>query len=130
MVARDILTNLAAGLCVPLGGDYQPLTPEQIDVLVGRLPTSWAIEDKQLQRIYCCQDYSQAAALTQQIAMMAESVNHHPQLVLEWCRVTVRINTHVVDGLALGDFVFAAKTELLSKNFRLISNSGMANVSD
>jgi 4a-hydroxytetrahydrobiopterin dehydratase len=108
------LTDLADGLCAPPDGDYRALASGEVDSLLRLLPERWAIVDKQLQRVFPCRDYPQAAELTQQIAQMAESVNHHPQLVLEWCRVTVRINTHAVGGLALGDFVFAAKTELLA----------------
>ncbi len=124
------LTDLADGLCAPPDGDYRALAPGEIKSLLRLLPESWEIIDKQLQRIYSCRDYPQAAKLTQQIAQMAESVNHHPQLVLEWCRVTVRINTHAVGGLALGDFVFAAKTELLAGALNRSKEAGKVDDAD
>lgn len=124
------LTDLANGLCAPSDGDYRALASVEIESLLRLLPESWEIIDKQLQRVYSCCDYPQAAELTQQIAQMAEAVNHHPQLVLEWCRVTVRINTHAVGGLASGDFVFAAKTELLAGALNRSKEAGTVDDAD
>ena len=45
---------------------------------------------------------------------MAEEQDHHPDIFLAWGRVKVTIWTHKIDGLAESDFVFAAKTEVLT----------------
>ena len=96
--------------------------------MLQHLPAVWRIEDqgtgKCLQRVYSCSEYTQAAAFTQQVATLAEQVNHHPRLVLEWRQLTVEINTHAVGGLAIGDFVFAARTELLGEQLGLTNEPG------
>ena len=47
---------------------------------------------------------------------MAEEQDHHPDIFLAWGRVKVTIWTHKIDGLAESDFVFAAKTEVLTRH--------------
>lgn len=49
---------------------------------------------------------------TDKITAIAEE-DHHPMLILEWGRVTIKWWTHVVKGLHRGDFSMAAKTDEL-----------------
>ncbi|MEL0083253.1 MAG: 4a-hydroxytetrahydrobiopterin dehydratase [Gammaproteobacteria bacterium] len=124
----DELVRLAAGNCVPPDGQYRLLGAADCEQQRRYLPPEWGITADQqavaaLQRRFRCRDYPQAAALTQRIATLAEAVNHHPSLLLEWCQLTLRINTHAVNGLAIGDFVFAAKAELLARKFGVIDES-------
>jgi len=131
IISNENLTQLAEGQCAPLDGHYKQLSAAEIDTMVGRLPSTWIVVNqpldhgvcKCLRRVYSCADYGQAATLTQEVAALAEQVQHHPRLVLEWRMVTVEINTHAVKGLAIGDFIFAAKTELLIQRLGLIDDS-------
>ncbi len=116
----DIADKLADGRCVPADGEYLRLTANAAEALLQRLPEGWKIVDGQLQRTYGCDTYLQAAEFTNQVARLAEQVNHHPALVLEWRQVGVSISTHAVAGLAEGDFVFAAKTELIARQLGIV----------
>ena len=119
----DEISKLATGRCVPADNNYQRLTPARSRELLQQLSPAWAIVDQVddpeasncLRCVYYCRDYSRAAELTQQIAALADREDHHPRLMLEWRKVTVEISTHAVNGLAEGDFVFAAKTELIAR---------------
>jgi 4a-hydroxytetrahydrobiopterin dehydratase len=40
---------------------------------------------------------------------LAEALNHHPDLIVGWRKVTVRLSTHSAGGLTGLDFVLAAQ---------------------
>lgn len=109
------LEQLAAGYCVPPDGNYERLTDAEIETLIRSLSPTWEVVNNRLQRVFACREYLLGVELARQIAALADRVDHHPRLVIEWRQVTVEINTHAVAGLAMGDFVFAAKTELLAR---------------
>ena len=74
----------------------------------------WAIVTEgcdKLSKCYKLPDYLTAVELTRKIAAIAEQVNHHPVIVLEWGKVTVTWWTHVIGGLHKNDFIMAAKCE-------------------
>lgn len=69
--------------------------------------------EKQLQRAYRFGNFVDAQAFVNRVADLAESENHHPALLLEWGRVTVRWWTHKIGGLHRNDFIMAARTDTL-----------------
>ena len=64
-----------------------------------------------LTKTYSLPDYEIAVALTRKIAAIAEQVNHHPVITLEWGKVTVSWWTHIINGLHRNDFILAAKCD-------------------
>ncbi|MGH1441096.1 MAG: 4a-hydroxytetrahydrobiopterin dehydratase [Cellvibrionaceae bacterium] len=77
----------------------------------------WQVVDKkgvlQLLKAYNFEDFAVALAFTNRVASLAETEGHHPALLTEWGRVTVRWWTHKIGGLHKNDFIMAAKTDLL-----------------
>ena len=57
--------------------------------------------------------YSLSLAFTNKIAALAESVNHHPVITLEYASVQVVWWSHEMKGLHKNDFIMAAKTSQL-----------------
>ncbi len=49
------------------------------------------------------------------VAALAEIEDHHPLIILEWGKVTVKWWSHKINGLHKNDFICAAKTDLLAK---------------
>ena len=47
------------------------------------------------------------------IANLAEEEDHHPEITLEWGKVTVSWWSHKIKGLHKNDFIAAAKTDSL-----------------
>ena len=50
-------------------------------------------------------------AFCQEIGLLAERENHHPEICIAYDRVKVELNTHSVDGLTINDFILAAKID-------------------
>lgn len=79
-----------------------------------QLPEWTVVDDKninQLQRIFNFRNFAEAIAFTNRIAELAEQADHHPLLITEWGKVTVKWWTHRIKGLHINDFVMASKTD-------------------
>jgi 4a-hydroxytetrahydrobiopterin dehydratase len=82
--------------------------------LLAQLP-GWAVVERdgvrQLERVVAFADFAAALAFTNRVGALAEAEGHHPALLTEWGRVTVRWWTHTIHGLHRNDFVMAARTD-------------------
>ncbi|MEO0949375.1 MAG: 4a-hydroxytetrahydrobiopterin dehydratase [Cyanobacteria bacterium J06641_5] len=103
--------------CVPCRGDSPPATTAEIAQLRLQIP-GWEIIEIEgvacLQKTYRFKDFASALALTQHVGEQADREGHHPVLVTEWGKVTVRWWTHAINGLHRNDFVMAAKTDRIA----------------
>ena len=87
-----------------------------ISTLLAEIPEWQLIEVngiKQLVRCYDIKPYSTALDFVQRIGELADSENHHPEILLEWGKVTVTWWTHKIKGLHLNDFIMAARCDEL-----------------
>jgi len=103
---------LAAKDCVPCKGGVAPLTGQELHTYHAQLGSEWKLVDEHhLEKAYKFKDFSEALAFTNVVGAVAESENHHPDILTAWGKVIVTIWTHKIDGLCESDFVFAAKVE-------------------
>lgn len=82
--------------------------------------SGWDIVTKlgvaQLEKLFVFKDFRAALDFACAVGSLAESVDHHPAVLVEWGKVTVTWWTHTIYGLHRNDFVMAAKTDLLYNN--------------
>jgi len=94
-----------------------PFSPAECTAQLRELP-GWTIEtvagEAQLVRVFRCADFVAALALANRIGAAAEAADHHPALLVEWGRLTVRWWTHSIGGLGPNDFALAATTDRLA----------------
>ena len=50
-------------------------------------------------------------AFVQEIGMLAEKENHHPDICIQYTSVEIILTTHDLGGLTVNDFIIAAKIE-------------------
>jgi 4a-hydroxytetrahydrobiopterin dehydratase len=105
------MTTLADRACVPCRGGVAPLTGAEIAPLLGQLDGWTAADEHHLEKTYRLKNFARALELVNRIGAIAEEQNHHPDLLLAWGRVGVKIWTHKINGLTESDFVFAAKCD-------------------
>jgi 4a-hydroxytetrahydrobiopterin dehydratase len=106
--------------CVPCQGGVPPASDEEIAEYQSQIPDWHLVRDSQipyLERSYKLPNFKQALDLAQQIGDVAEQEGHHPTLIVEWGKVTVQWWTHTIKGLHRNDFIMAAKTDKLVKEF-------------
>lgn len=105
------MSGLADRACIPCRGGVPPLTAEQIAPLLAQVEGWTVIDTHHLEKRYKLKNFVQALDLVNRIGAIAEAENHHPDLLLAWGRVDVKIWTHKINGLTESDFIFAAKCD-------------------
>lgn len=74
----------------------------------------WRREGQELVRELKFPTYLAGADFVARVAQVAEGMNHHPDILLAWRKVTLRISTHSKGGLTALDFDFTRKVEQLT----------------
>jgi len=110
------MNQLTNKTCVACRVGAPLATEDEINDFMQQLP-NWSIVDendvKRLKRVFAFNNFVDAVAFTQKIAVLAEDENHHPSILTEWGKVTVCWWTHKINGLHVNDFIMAAKTDQL-----------------
>jgi 4a-hydroxytetrahydrobiopterin dehydratase len=85
---------------------------DEIETYLADLDGGWqVVDDHQLEKEYTFKNFREALDFTNRVGELAESVGHHPDILLAWGRVKLTVWTHKIDGLFSADFVFAAKAD-------------------
>lgn len=69
--------------------------------------------DLAIEKTFHFSSYLQTMAFVNAVAFIAESNQHHPELLIHYQRCSVRWNMHDVQGLTNADFACAAKVDAL-----------------
>lgn len=100
--------------CVRCAPGTPALEGAEIDPLLRQLD-GWSVEEagghQQLTKTYTFKGFMPGVALVDLIAPIAEEEDHHPDLLLVWGALTVRLWTHAAGGLTENDFVLAARID-------------------
>jgi len=88
----------------------QPLSATDAAMALSDLP-GWAIVDGMLTKSYQTNGWPFTMLVVGAIAFLAESADHHPDLVVTWPQVTVKLSTHDAGGLTTKDFELARKID-------------------
>lgn len=96
--------------CVPCEGGVPALTPDQAKKLLKQTP-GWDINDDatEICRKWKFEDFSKAMTFVNAVAALAEAEDHHPDIIINYSRVTLKLSTHAIGGLSENDFIMAAK---------------------
>ena len=98
-----------------------PVTTDEIQELHPRVP-DWQIinEDAilKLDRQFKFKNFKDALAFADAVGAAAEEEGHHPRIITEWGKVGVTWWTHKIRNLHKNDFIMAAKTDAIYKNYQ------------
>ena len=99
--------------CEACDGSEKRLSANEIQTLMQEVGEWSLIDDsgtQKLRRQFNTKHYKKSISFVNAIAQLAESVNHHPLLIVEYSSVTVEWWSHNINGLHKNDFIMAAKT--------------------
>ncbi|MFO7658337.1 MAG: 4a-hydroxytetrahydrobiopterin dehydratase [Bacteroidales bacterium] len=100
--------------CVPCEGGTEPFNEEQIATHKKQLAPGWqVIDNKKIRKEFLFENFKRGMAFAQDIAAIAESENHHPDICIHYTNVEVELSTHAIGGLSENDFIMAAKVDEL-----------------
>ncbi len=88
------------------------LTEDEIAGRLGGVP-GWARDGNSIVTTVTRSDFREAMLLTGAVAYLAEQANHHPDILVQWNKVTLTLSTHSAGGLTAADFDLAAKINAL-----------------
>lgn len=90
------------------------LTEEQIAAGLEKHP-EWSEIGGQLQRTFQFPTFMKAIAFVQKVAAYAELVQHHPDLLIRYDKVTLSVSTHDAGGITQKDFDLAEEADRLAR---------------
>ena len=98
---------------MPCEGGTPPLTPKMIGEYLPQL-NSWEVLDNlKIRKRFKFKNFMEAMGFVNKVAEVAEAESHHPDITINYNRVTISLTTHAIGGLSENDFIVAAKLEEL-----------------
>ena len=112
------MNDLASSSCEACRIDAPLVSDDEASLLIKEIEGWDLINDgiKKLKKEFSFSSYSDSVDFSNKVADIADKEDHHPQIILEWGKVTVFWWSHKIKGLHKNDFICAAKTNNISKN--------------
>lgn len=67
----------------------------------------WELKGDAIQRRYTFASFKEAMAFVNRVAELAERADHHPDILIEYNKVTLTLSSHDAGGLTERDFALA-----------------------
>lgn len=92
----------------------QALDSDEVATYLSQLD-GWEYESDspQIRREFRFRNYYETMAFVNAVAWIANSEDHHPDMIVTYNRCTVSYTTHSVNALSLNDFICASKIDAL-----------------
>ncbi len=87
------------------------LTTEQINHALADTP-GWDVSPKQLSRTFSFTDFDDAMDFVEHVATQASEADHHPDILIQYNKVTITLTTHEVDGVTERDIALAKALDI------------------
>lgn len=98
--------------------EKKSLTPEELQQKIGELAPEWKTGENEkgipfIERIKHASSYMEGIDFVHKVAEAAEANNHHPEIHINYKRISVRYWTHTSSGVTLADIQMAQKIDPL-----------------
>lgn len=74
----------------------------------------WTLEGNAIRKQFTFKDFAEAVAFVNRLAPKADAADHHPDILINYKRVTLTYSTHSEGGLTEKDFAGAAEADRLA----------------
>ncbi|MBK7404027.1 MAG: 4a-hydroxytetrahydrobiopterin dehydratase [Phycisphaerales bacterium] len=91
----------------------EKLTENQIEAELANLP-DWGETSGQIQRTFQFPDFRGSMSFVASLAEYAERVQHHPDILIRYDKVTVTVSTHDAGGVTAKDFALAQEANRIA----------------
>ncbi len=92
------------------------ISAEKAREKLGQLP-GWELSGEAIRREFTFKDFTEAVAFVVRLGFAAEAVDHHPDILITYKRVTLTYSTHSAGGLTEKDFAGAEEATSLAARF-------------
>ena len=84
-----------------------PLTPTQLDLRLKEI-ADWKLNaNGEIEKTFIFTGFPQSLLFVNSVGLLAESKNHHPDILVQWNKVRLSLVTHDSGGLTEKDFELA-----------------------
>ena len=95
-----------------------PLTAEELYKKLQEVAPDWKVGESEkgflcIERVMHAKSFMDGIAFVHKVAEAAEIENHHPDIFINYKRITVRYWTHTVSGVTLADVQMAQQIDPL-----------------
>lgn len=116
------MSELQPLVWLDFGIDAIKLTKQEV-ITLNKQVSEWRVfEEKKIQKLqreFEFNNFVTALDFTNRLGKLSETYNHHPQIMLEWGKVTLTWWSHKLNGLHQNDFFLAAQSELLYQECKI-----------
>ena len=92
------------------------MSAEEARLQLGRLP-GWTLDGEAVRRKFTFSDFAEAVAFVVRAGFAAEAADHHPDILINYKRVTLTYTTHDAGGLTEKDFAGAEQATRIAERF-------------
>lgn len=71
----------------------------------------WGQDGDQITKQFKFKNFVESMGFVTKVAILAERVDHHPDILIEYSRVTITLSTHSEGGLTEKDFSLASEIQ-------------------
>ena len=89
------------------------LSDEQVSERLTGLD-DWSRQGDSIVHVETLADFRAAILYVGAVAYLAEAANHHPDVTVQWNKVTLTLSTHSAGGLTGNDFALAGQISRLT----------------
>ena len=88
----------------------EKLEQQHIDLELAQFP-DWSLIGDAMQRTFTFESFVDAIGFVNVVADLAEDLQHHPDILVRYRKVTLTLSTHDAGGLTDRDFAFAREVD-------------------
>jgi len=86
------------------------LSDEQVRERLKQLP-GWERSGAEIRKVYPFASFAEGMAFANRVAAAAEALDHHPDMLIQYRRVTLTLTSHDAGGLTERDFRLARRID-------------------
>lgn len=79
------------------------------------MANGWRLHGKNISKTFSFDDFVQSMRFVNRVARQAESMNHHPDILIQYAKVRLVLTTHDEGGLTMKDFRLANRIDRTAK---------------
>ncbi|HML94404.1 MAG TPA: 4a-hydroxytetrahydrobiopterin dehydratase [Thermodesulfobacteriota bacterium] len=76
--------------------------------------SGWELKGKEIVKAFKLKNFVEAVGFVNEVAVLAEKADHHPDILIQYRNVTLTLSTHSAGGLTEKDFNLAKEIDGLS----------------
>ena len=110
------MVNLLQKKCIPCEGrGINPFTRDEVKDYLAQV-SGWTLDKnaKKISKEFKFKNFVEAMKFVEQVADIAETEGHHPDIHIHYNKVLLELSTHAIGGLFENDFILAVKIDAIN----------------